>query len=139
MKILLTLAFVLLSMANAYSDDTTPPPPLEIESAVKEIVKLTDEGPSPSQIVLHKLDSSVFFVNSTKDSLLTLRVDFGKKMTHCASPNLKMGEDGVIQSVKPIAPKDFALMCFPEKGEYQVQFQGLSKFPKGTVGTVVIE
>lgn len=97
----------------------------ELDDAVKEIVKVTDHGLEPATITFDKLDSSVFFVNETKDSLVTLTVDFGKLPAHCASGNMKF-EDGKMKSIEPIGPKDFAIMCFPEKGTYAVKVDGVA-------------
>ena len=111
---------------------------LPVAPAVKEIVKLTEGGFLPATLSLRKLDGSVFFLNATPDSLLTLQVDFRGHKTHCASPNLKIGEDGVIRSVKPIGPKDFALMCFPEIGTYKVTVEGVRGMASPVSGTIAV-
>lgn len=105
----------------------------------KIVVRVTEGGLEPSTIRLHKDDSSVFFLNSTKDSLMSVSVNFGNHRTHCASENLKLGDDGKLQSVQPIGPKDFALTCFPQKGSYQVAISGIAGHSQPLVGTVIVE
>jgi hypothetical protein len=112
---------------------------LPVAPAIKEIVKMTENGFEPSSITLRKLDSSVFFLNSTRDSLVTIQVPFGERKSHCASPNLDIGKDGVIRSKKPIGPRDFALICFPEPGTYKVMAQGVRGGTKEIVGTVNVQ
>lgn len=95
-----------------------------VEAAEKETMKLTEHGIEPQFLTLKSLDASVFFVNTTKAGLASLEIQFSGKRAHCASENMKM-ENGVMKSIKPIGPHDFALLCFPEKGDYQIRVQGI--------------
>jgi len=119
------------------SDKTTELIP--VAPAEKEIVKLTDRGIDPQTIILKTMDSSVFFVNVTKDSLITLNVDYGKHRLHCASSNMKFDSNGVMKTLRPIGPQDFAIMCFPEQGTYTVSVQGLGGNSKEHKSQVVVE
>ena len=93
--------------------------------ANKEIMKISSTGAVPDRLALTAKDGSVFFVNTTRDDLLTLSVDFGPRRPHCSSSNMKYGKDGVMRTVTPIVPKDFAILCFPESGSYEVTIAGL--------------
>ena len=105
----------------------------------KEIVKLSAAGLEPQRIVLPEFDSSVFFLNTTRDGLASLVVDFGKKRAHCASANMKFNDQGTMMTVKAIGPRDFAILCFPEPGEYPITAQGLDGTTKKYTGTVVVK
>ena len=106
--------------------------------AVKEMVKVTDHGLVPPVVTFKKLDSSVFFVNTTKDSLVSLSVNFGDLPAHCASSNMKF-ESGVFRSIAPIGPQDFAILCFPERGTYDVKVGGLGTKGGEIIGKVVVQ
>jgi hypothetical protein len=84
-------------------------------------------------------DSIAFFLNDSTDSLATLEVKFGARAAHCASANMKIGDDGVIRSVRPIGPKDFASTCFHDQGTYEYTVFGLGKDTHGVKGTIVVE
>ncbi len=132
-----TFLLVALTPAALFAEEShehTQP----LEEPVKEIMKVTDAGLVPSKVLFHKLDSSLFFVNASEDSLINVTVRFGSKQPHCASSNMKF-EDGSMHSVKPIGPKDFAIMCFPEKGTYEVLVEGLASKPGKVIGQVVVE
>ena len=104
-----------------------------------QLISLNDSGLSPSSLKVRKEDSIVFFLNKSTDSLATLKVDFGHKVTHCASSNMKIHNAGIVESGKPFGPRDFASLCFHESGSYPVTVYGLSKFPKGATGTIIVE
>lgn len=138
MKNIITLLVALcLVPGSLFAADSSHPEFLE--DAQKEIVKISQNGFEPSRIKLTKEDASVFFLNNTKDALITIAIDYKNKKTHCASPNLKLGEDGYLRSISPIGPKDFALSCFPSKGEYQVSALGVRPDGKPVTGTIVVE
>ena len=130
------IALALCSGVDAYAHDKNEN---DIESAQKEVVKVTSKGLEPSTMKLSKLDASVFFVNATKDSLVTVDVNFGGKKAHCASSNMKFNTEGHMHSVEPVGPKDFALMCFPEKGTYPVQVFGVLPNNQPLNGAVIVE
>lgn len=138
---LFTLCLVLSGSARAA--DTLPEDKSlqfdeKVEAAAKETMKLTEHGVVPSTLRLKKLDGSVFFVNSTKAGLATVEVSFGERRVHCASENMKF-ENGVMHSLKPIGPRDFALMCFPDKGTYTVTVHGVDGTSKAYSGQVIVE
>lgn len=137
----LLASIILSSSPLALAEDVAKAPAnakgLSIESPVKEVVKITEKGLQPAVISLDKLDSSVFFLNATDDSLVSVQVNFANHTPHCASGNMKF-ETGVMKSVKPIGPKDFALMCFPESGTYDVTIEGVGG-KKPLTGKVIIQ
>lgn len=108
-----------------------------VEKANKEIMKITEHGFEPSQVIFKQLDGSVFFLNATNDALLSLEINFDGRRAHCASDNI-VYQDGVMRTKSPLAPQDFALMCFPEKGSYDVIVRGLSAKPS-IVGKVLVQ
>lgn len=121
-----------LAAQTAYAE--TPP-----EVQFNRLVKLTDRGLQPKTLNM-KLDESIlFFLNDTTESLATIEIDFGKKPTHCASSNLKIDKDGVIRSSRPYGPKDFASICFHDRGSYPFTIYGLKTSPQGVQGTIIVE
>ncbi len=126
-----------LTVLPAAADEAPYQGGTELPSPNKLIVKVTDKGLVPSTITLDKLDSSVFFVNTTNDSLVTVAVDFGSHEGHCASGNLKF-ENGVMHSVEPIGPKDFAVTCFPQAGTYNVKVEGIGGRKAPVTGKIVV-
>jgi hypothetical protein len=104
-----------------------------------QIITVSDTGIQPTKITLKKGDGIAFILNDTKDSLITVDLAYGKHTTHCASSNLKIGEDGVIRSKEPIPPKDFASTCFHDSGSYAFTVYGSKGSPNGIVGTIVVE
>ena len=132
-----TLMFVLIAGAMGLSVAVADDAALPLDDSTKEVVKITDQGLVPPVLTFSKLDGSVFFVNATADSLVTVKVDFGAHAAHCASPNLKL-DSGVMRSTSPIGPRDFALMCFPSAGTYAVTVEGVGKRPALT-GTVIVQ
>ena len=81
----------------------------------------------------------LFFLNQTKDSLTTFELHYSGHHTHCASTNLKIGDDGVVRSVRPFGPRDFASACFNDKGTYKLKVYGLKKNPSGSTATIIVE
>jgi hypothetical protein len=110
-----------------------------IPDSQSQIMKFSDKGISPEVLHMKKEDSILFFLNQTKDSLTTLELDYGNHHTHCSSTNLKIGDDGVVRSVRPFGPRDFASVCFHDKGTYKLKVYGLNKNPLGSTATVVVE
>ena len=104
-----------------------------------EVVKVTASGVTPATLEMKREDSIVLFLNDTPDSLVTMELTFGKLSSHCASENLKIGEDGVIRSVAPIAPKDFATACFHDPGTYSYTIYGLKQAPQGVKGSIIVK
>ncbi len=108
-------------------------------NAEKKVMLISERGFDPPVMKLKTLDGSVFFVNSTKDSLITLDVDFGGKHAHCASGNMELSPSHALVSKAPIAPRDFALMCFPDKGEYTARAYGVKGRKEPIIGAVVVQ
>lgn len=126
----LYVSIFLLSTICLAQDSLLPPPTREpaqiVQDPEKVLVKIVSLQTIPKQIQLTKADSSVFFVNSTKNSLLTLIIKYGSRNAHCASGNMKwFKSEGILRSNEPIAPKDFAVMCFADSGVYDVYIFGL--------------
>lgn len=137
---LISTASILLYASFANAQETLNSPQTEIlQDAEKILVKLSSLNTIPKSTMLSKLDSSVFFLNSTKNSLLTISIDFGKRKAHCASGNMKWFKDeGILKSSEPLAPKDFAVMCFPESGIYNVSVYGLKNDGTATITQVIV-
>lgn len=87
-------------------------------TARKELVKFTGKKLVPDSLFIAKRSCSVFLVNTAENESVTVELEYGDKRMHCHSSNLKLDDDGVFRSTKPIAPRDFAILCFPEEGEY---------------------
>lgn len=83
-----------------------------------QIVRLTDAGAKPQIVKLDDLENGVFFLNDTAATALKLEVAFGAHPAHCASPLMKMHEDGVYRSSAPLEPNQFSSVCFPFAGSY---------------------
>ena len=138
---LIAVSLLILIQSNlTFAQETLESPGSEIfQDAEKVLVKLSNQSPIVKKTTLTKLDSSVFFVNTSKDALLTIAIDFGKHKSHCSSGNLKWyKEEGILRSNEPIAPKDFAVMCFPESGTYNVSVYGLKNDGKAEITQVVV-
>ncbi len=114
-------------------------PSMTAPESTNEVIKLSDAGISPPTLEMKREDGIVLFLNDTPDSLLTMELAFGKHATHCASENLKIGDDGIIRSIAPIAPKDFATTCFHDPGTYSYTIFGLKQAPKGLKGSIVVK
>ncbi len=137
-RLFYTLVVSLLCCSSALAHDLSESQTLDLDNAEKKVMKFVERGLEPKEIRLRSLDGSVFFVNSTKDSLVTMRVDFQGHDAHCASANMAF-KDGIMQSRAPIAPKDFAIMCFPGKGEYIVSAYGIGGSEKVTQAKIIVE
>lgn len=117
--LILSAIFIQLSSAYAHEDDA---PAVEHQ---KYIIKVTPEGLQPKEVTLDHLDGSVFFYNDTQEDLVTFEIEWGKRSAHCASQNLQLTEAGILRTIRPIAPGDFAIACFPQPGTYPVRVYGL--------------
>ena len=135
----LLLCGVLLYMPTSGASEGEIPNPEQLPESQNQIINISDEGLRPAQLTMKKEDSIAFFLNDSNDALVTLAINFGALATHCSSGNLKIGDDGVIRSTKPVAPKDFASTCFHERGTYEYTVFGLSKDPQGVKGSIVVE
>ena len=109
-----------------------------VTESTSHIIRLTDHGLEPRALTTHIDDKIVFFVNDSSEALTTMEISFGQKITHCASSNLKIGEDGVIRSVRPFGPRDFATICVHEPGEYAFNVYGLTGSPNGVPGKITV-
>lgn len=127
----------LLSPLRAHAEDAAAAP-LPSESATKEIVKVTDSGLTPQDITINAADSTVFLVNFSESSPVDVAIEFGARRVHCHSKNLKLDEAGMMRTVKPVSPQDFAVLCFPEKGSYPYTVSFVSGKKQSYKGTVVI-
>lgn len=110
--------------------------PLPLESATKEIIKVTEKGLTPQNMTLSVPDSTVFLVNFADSAPMNVAIEFGQRRVHCHSKNLELDEAGIMKTIKPVNPQDFAVLCFPEKGTYPytVTYDGGVKGPlKGQV------
>jgi hypothetical protein len=140
--VVLTLVLSLGAFCSSVSAQTTVALRKEIEKSIpdaqKEIVSIGMKGISPRSLTISKLDASVFFLNKTKSDRFSLEIDFGKNRVHCSSPNLELGDDGVMRTKEPLRPKDFAIMCFPQAGSYSVLVTGLEKPNEQLRGEIVI-
>lgn len=104
----------------------------EQNAALKSaLIKFDGNGLTPKNLVIDDGTSLVILLNDSKDSDVTLSLDFKKKALHCHSDTLKQDENGVLHSVKPFGPKDFATFCFHEKGKYDLKVFGSNIYQQG--------
>ena len=100
---------------------------------------ITEQGFRQSTLTLAPDQGLVFFLNQTTSRSLTVDIDFGGTKKHCWSENMRDGGNGHIVTARPLVPGDFVTACFPERGRYQVRVSGLSGFPRGVTGQIVVE
>jgi hypothetical protein len=112
---------------------------VEIMDSRNQIIKFTDKGIEPQALHMKKEDSIVFFLNDTKDSLTSLVVEFGDKVTHCGGAKMQTGDHGRVSSVRPFGPNDFTSTCFHEAGVYPIKVYGLKSNPKGIESKIYVE
>lgn len=134
--ILLVSPFLISIRSTARADENNL---LPLPQSRNQIVKITDSGLVPSNIKMTVNDSIVLFLNSTRDSLTTLEIDFGSKKTHCASSKMVLREAGSIKSGEPFGPREFASTCFHDPGQYRFTVFGVPNFPQGLQSTIIVE
>lgn len=132
--VLLYLPSQSISEVSADLDSSLPP-----VGTQAQMIVVNDKGLTPSNLTISKKERIAFFLNDTKESLITLDVQFGSNTTHCASENLKIHEDGNVRSIKPISPKDFATTCFHDAGKYPFVVRGVGASPEGLKGIITVE
>lgn len=103
------------------------------------VIKLTEQGVSPSSLKISGDNGVVFFLNASPSAEAKLQIDFGKKRVHCAGTNMQMLDDGKVISTKPFGPRDFATTCFHDPGKYKFTAYGLKAFPQGAHGVIEVE
>ena len=136
-SLILTLVLCVLPTYDAPEAEQTSSP--AVPESQSHMITVSDGGISPSTLKMKRDDKLVFFLNDSTDSLLTISLKYSEHATHCSSGNLKIHENGDVRSTAPIAPKDFASSCFHDAGSYPFQIFGLSRYPQGISGTIVIE
>lgn len=125
---------LLLQPTHSFSLDIPRP------KAEKKIVRITEAGAIPSELILTKHDSSVFIFNEFSDTPLDLALSFGKNRIHCHSNKLKLDEAGVLRTTNPIPPKSFVVTCFPDTGRYKYTLRTPSKNKKVQIsGSIVVK
>jgi hypothetical protein len=135
----LILCAVLLYMpTSGNSEAANGKNPASIPDSQSQIIKLTDSGIEPETLTMNTQDGVLFFLNQTKQSLVTLSVKSNGVKTHCASNNMQIGDDGFIRSKSPIVPQDFASTCFHKPGTYEFTVYGLKDDPEGVRGTIIV-
>ena len=95
-----------------------------------QLISLNDSGLSPSSLKVRKEDSIVFFLNKSTDSLATLKVDFGHKVTHCASSNMKIHNAGIVESGKPLVREILLACAFTNQAHTRSPYMAFQSFPK---------
>jgi hypothetical protein len=120
------------------SESSTGSIPTAQEVQAKMIV-VSEAGLEPQTLKITKEDRVAFFLNNSREGLMTLDVKFGENTTHCASENLSIGDDGVVRSIKPVAPKDFATTCFHDAGTYPFTVRGVGSAQDGLNGVIIVE
>lgn len=111
-----------------------------IDHAADLVLEISDAGLVTPKLQMKMRQGMLFLYNNTEGALLTLDVDFGEKALSCFSsvtPNLEFKGQHLV-STRPIPPGDFASTCFPGTGEYPLKVYGLSKFPGGVSGKIVV-
>ena len=134
-----SVAFLGYLSTFAFAHDQTTSTQLNNRISQSRLISITDKGLQPETLKVRTEDSIVFFLNNTSDSLATMAIEFGNRVTHCASSNMKIQDAGTVESLKPFAPRDFASTCFHEPGSYKVTVYGLRSYPQGIQGTVIVE
>jgi hypothetical protein len=94
------------------------------ENLQNQILEVTDNGISSSEIHLMKLGSLIFFRNSTSNELLNLEIDYGQNRAYCSTGKMVLEQNGVVHSSKALQPGNFATICFSDRGKYPVRFIG---------------
>ena len=120
-------------LSTAHADDAAP-----LGVTNNKLIKFTDSGIVPPSLQMKRDDGLVFFLNNTSKSYLTIEIDYAEHHKHCATTNLELSDDGIARSKRPIPPQDFALVCFPDSGNYELKVAGLpGKFKNSTVKILV--
>jgi hypothetical protein len=104
-----------------------------------QILKVTDQGFSKKQLHMKAEDISIFFLNDTSNSNLSIKIEYGSKVMHCATKNLTIDPLGNVHSNKPFAPQDFVSVCFHDRGSYPITVYGLKSAPKGLQGEIIVD
>lgn len=120
----------IITVAQETADETV--------DALNRVVVISEHGLNPRELEMSAADSTLLFLNKSRDSLLTLEIDYGARETHCASPDLRIEEGGKIRSKRPVPPGDFSSVCFHDRGEYLYTVFGVSGAPAGISGKVVV-
>ena len=110
-----------------------------LPNSKNRIIELNDKGVSPAQLHLKKKEGVVFFLNNSTDDLATIEIDLSGNSVHCSSSNLEVTKSGKLRSVQPFGPKNFATLCFPQKGAYALKVYGLKPNPDGIAAQIVVE
>lgn len=138
-RLALSLLVIKLLVATAVADDAVSSNTsllTDVPDSTNQILKLTHQGLQPPTLTLNRAGSSVFFLNGTSDALVNIEVEYGRKLGYCATGKMEMDADGVFRSRKPIAPKSFVSVCFPQPGSYPVRVQGIDG--KTLTGSVIV-
>ena len=120
MRALLFLPSCLLCVVLFYL-----PSPSVSESDLEQ-VPMAHEFES-QELTINTEERVAFFFNNSRESLMSLDAHVGDSTTHCASENLQIGDDVVVSSIKPVAPKDFASMCSHDAGTYPFTVRGVER------------
>lgn len=126
LRLLLTLLISLTALALAELTPTILLAESDDAAIAKKILSISDNGLSSNEIEVPTSSGSLFVLNSTSDSLLTIIIEFGDKRGHCWSRNLEF-TGGQLRSTAPFAPDEFSLMCFPQEGSYPFTVFGLNQ------------
>ena len=116
------ISILLLVAVSAYAE----------EADANKILFLSSKGIHPQTLELSRSGNSVFFLNETETSLVSIDIDYGKKKAFCASGTMNMLENGHFVSRSPISPRGFVTACFPEAGNYTLTVYGLPGKEKHT-------
>lgn len=130
MMMLLVLSMVALS-GRAVAE--------ELSYSRNKILLISEDGIYPERLQLDQSGSSVFFLNETNLSLISIDIDYGDRRGFCATGNMTMLENGHFISVKPVSPRNFITACFPDPGSYNVTVFGVPGHGKGSRATVVVQ
>ena len=137
MRFAVYLLILLGAPLSAFAGNSETRDAMNPES-LNRTISITDAGVMPQTLRIANEDISVFILNDTSDSLVSLEIDFGKTVVHCNNKNLKVTPDGKLTTVKPIGPRDFLATCFHEKGRYPLKFVGIKG--RGPIsGEVILE
>ena len=110
-----------------------------LEESKNQVIVLGDSGLTPKELHMKLEDSVVFFLNKSSSPGVNIEIDYGSKETHCASSNLVVADNGVVRSKRPIASRDFASVCFHDRGSYPLKVAGLRGKGSLIISTIVVE
>ena len=79
----------LIGLLSARFGVAESPSTLPTEAANSPIIEITDTEIKPRELILTTDDLVVFLLNSSKESLISFEIEFGKREMHCSNDNIE--------------------------------------------------